>query len=544
MFDISGLSRFLAYRYNLGMNEVRNPLTIRALAVGILGLIIITASSAYVALRMGALPWPTVFVTVLSMAVLGKAKGSTLEEINCTHTLMSAGAMVAGGLAFTLPGLSMIAPGEELPLFQIAVIAVTGAVLGTLFTIIFRKTFIEKEKLPYPMGEAAYNTLIAGKEGKGAPLLFTSLGLSAVFTYIRDGLGKIPAVLTLFKGSALFPSLAVWVSPMALGIGAIIGPVLSLTWFLGCVIGYFLLTPIGLATGFFATMAEADAFRSNLGIGLMIGTGLGVAIKAVITLIRKKKDRGKAVPTRSIAMIGILCLLTVILLVLLTEITLVEALLLIVGVYLATYLSGMLTGQTGVNPMEIFAILVLLGISAVMSPTLTAAFSIAGVVAVACGLTGDVMNDLKSGSLIGTEPRYQLIAEGIGGIIGAIVAAFSLIILKEGMGGFGSPELPAPQAAAVAAMARGLDSPAAFFIGAVIGIVLFLLRVPSATIGLGVYLPTYISSAMALGAVIMAGVKKTMKDKAEAEEKASLISSGLLGGEGITGVIIAIISMF
>ena len=526
------------------MDNERSPLTLRGLALGIAGLVVITASSMYVALRMGALPWPTVFVTVISMAVLGKAKGSTLQEINCTHTLMSAGAMVAGGLAFTIPGLWMTDPEASMPLMTIIAISVTGAVLGTLFTMVFRRTFIEKENLPYPNGNAAYNTLIAGKEGKGAPLLFSSMGASVIFTFIRDGLGRIPAVLTLFRGSALFPSLSVWVSPMALGIGAIIGPVLSLMWFLGCVIGYFILTPIGLATGLFATMAEADAFRSNLGIGLMIGTGLGVAIKAIITLFRKKKGKGREIPARSIVMIGMLCLLTIILLVLLTEITIPEAVLLIVGVYLATYLSGMLTGQTGVNPMEIFAILVLLGISAVMSPSLAAAFSIAGVVAVACGLTGDVMNDLKSGSLIGTEPRYQLMAEGIGGIIGAIAAAFSLIILKEGMGGFGSPELPAPQAAAVAAMARGLDSPAAFFIGAMIGIVLFLLRVPSATIGLGVYLPTYISSAMALGAVIMAGVKKAMKNKADAEEKASLISSGLLGGEGITGVIIAIISMF
>lgn len=526
------------------MDNERSPLTLRGLALGIAGLVVITASSMYVALRMGALPWPTVFVTVISMAVLGKAKGSTLQEINCTHTLMSAGAMVAGGLAFTIPGLWMTDPEASMPLMTIIAISVTGAVLGTLFTMVFRRTFIEKENLPYPNGNAAYNTLIAGKEGKGAPLLFSSMGASVIFTFIRDGLGRIPAVLTLFRGSALFPSLSVWVSPMALGIGAIIGPVLSLMWFLGCVIGYFILTPIGLATGLFATMAEADAFRSNLGIGLMIGTGLGVAIKAIITLFRKKKGKGREIPARSIVMIGMLCLLTIILLVLLTEITIPETVLLIVGVYLATYLSGMLTGQTGVNPMEIFAILVLLGISAVMSPSLAAAFSIAGVVAVACGLTGDVMNDLKSGSLIGTEPRYQLMAEGIGGIIGAIAAAFSLIILKEGMGGFGSPELPAPQAAAVAAMARGLDSPAAFFIGAMIGIVLFLLRVPSATIGLGVYLPTYISSAMALGAVIMAGVKKAMKNKADAEEKASLISSGLLGGEGITGVIIAIISMF
>ena len=527
------------------MERERSPLTLRGMALGIAGLIVITASSMYVALRMGALPWPTVFVTVLSMAVLGKAKGSTLQEINCTHTLMSAGAMVSGGLAFTLPGLWMLGSGEELPLISIMAIAIAGAVLGTLFTVIFRKTFIEKEDLPYPNGKAAYSTLIAGKEGKGAPVLFSSMGLSALFTFIRDGLGRIPSVLTLYGGGTIVPSLSIWVSPMALGIGAIIGPVLSLTWFLGSIIGYFIITPLGLASGLFGTMAEADAFRSNLGIGMMIGTGLGVAVKAIISLLAdRKKEKGSRIPGRMLLWMGILCIITLIMLVTLTEITIPECLLLIVGVYLATYLSGMLTGQTGVNPMEIFAILVLLGISTVLSPSLAAAFSIAGVVAVACGLTGDVMNDLKSGSLIGTEPRYQIIAEGIGGIIGAVIAALALIVLKNGLGGFGSAELPAPQAAAVAAMATGLDSPLAFLIGAGTGIILFLLRVPSATIGLGVYLPTHISSAMALGAVIMAGVKKAMKGRGDAEEKASLVSSGLLGGEGITGVIIAIFSMF
>ena len=328
-----------------GMDTSRNPITVRGLAVGIIGLIIITASSMYVALRMGALPWPTVFVTVVSMAILGKAKNSTLEEINCTHTLMSAGAMVAGGLAFTLPGLWMLNSEAELSLFQIAVIAVTGALLGTFFTMIFRHTLIEKEKLPYPMGEAAYNTLIAGKEGKGAPILFSSLTLSAVFTFIRDGLGKIPAILTVFGGSTVFPSLAVWVSPMALGIGAIIGPVLALMWFLGTVIGYFILTPIGLASGFFSSMADADSFRSSLGIGLMIGTGIGVAIKAVITLIRRGRNSGGSSIRRLIVPAAVFSVFAIIILALFTEITIPEGILLILGVYLTTYLSAMLTGQ-------------------------------------------------------------------------------------------------------------------------------------------------------------------------------------------------------
>lgn len=525
------------------MDTSRNPITVRGLAVGIIGLIIITASSMYVALRMGALPWPTVFVTVVSMAILGKAKNSTLEEINCTHTLMSAGAMVAGGLAFTLPGLWMLDSEAELSLFQIAVIAVTGALLGTFFTMIFRHTLIEKEKLPYPMGEAAYNTLIAGKEGKGAPILFSSLTLSAVFTFIRDGLGKIPAILTVFGGSTVFPSLAVWVSPMALGIGAIIGPVLALMWFLGTVIGYFILTPIGLASGFFASMADADSFRSSLGIGLMIGTGIGVAIKAVITLIRRGRKSGGSSIRKLIVPAAVFSVFAIIILALFTEITIPEGILLILGVYLTTYLSAMLTGQTGINPMEIFAILVLLAASVLFSPTIGAAFSIAGVTAVACGLTGDVMNDLRSGSLIGTRPRYQIIAEGIGGVIGAIVAAVALQVLATSMGGFGTEALPAPQAAAVAAMAGGLDNPTAFAIGTAIGIILFLTGLPSATFGLGVYLPTYISSAMALGAVIMEAAKRLGGNRDKSQENAALISSGLLGGEGITGVIIAIASM-
>lgn len=528
------------------MNNQKSPLTARAIAIGLLGLVIITASSMYVALRMGALPWPTVFVTVLSVAILSKAKGSTLEEINCTHTLMSAGAMVAGGLAFTLPGLWMTDPDASLSLLTIIVIAVTGAILGNLFTALYKPKFIEEENLPYPMGKAAYDTLIAGKEGKGAPILFSTMGISAVFTAIRDYFGKIPSIITVFNTTTLFPSLQIWVSPMALAIGAIIGPALALMWLLGSVLGYYVITPIGLSTGLFDSMAEADLFRSNLGLGIMIGTGFGVAIMAIMKAIRKKRDKSAKREINKNVLIAIIavCLMATVVLTIFTDISFIEAVILIVGTYLVAYLSGMLTGQTGINPMEVFAIIVLLFISAIFKPSLTACFSIAGVVAVACGLTGDVMNDLKSGSLIGTPFKSQLLAEAIGGIVGAVVASIALVVLKNAFGGFGSAELPAPQAASVAAMAGGIGNKLAFFSGVAIGIILYLLKVPSATLGLGFYLSTSISSIMAIGAVIMALAKKFAKDGKKAENTANLISSGLLGGEGITGVIIAIASMF
>ncbi|MDD3366485.1 MAG: OPT/YSL family transporter, partial [Sphaerochaetaceae bacterium] len=212
-------------------SSVDSQLTLRGLIIGLLGLIVITSSSLYVALRMGALPWPTVFVTVVSLTILRRFKNSSLQEINITHTIMSAGAMVAGGIAFTLPGIWMLNPEAQVKPFSILIITLSGALLGTLFTITARQRYIVEEQLPYPMGQAAYNTLIAGTtKGKGAALLFICMGLSALFTIFRDGVPLIPAVLVIFTGSALIPAISVWISPMAAGIGAIIGPTLSLVW--------------------------------------------------------------------------------------------------------------------------------------------------------------------------------------------------------------------------------------------------------------------------------------------------------------------------
>lgn len=535
--------------------EHDRQLTFRGIVIGLLGLVVITSSSLYVALRMGALPWPTVFVTVVSMAILRRFKNSSLQEINVTHTMMSSGAMVAGGIAFTLPGIWMLNAEATVTPASIFIITLSGALLGTLFTIVARQRYIVEEKLPYPMGQAAYNTLIAStSKGKGAALLFTCMAASAVFTIFRDGIPIIPAVLVLFAGNALIPAVSIWVSPMAAGIGAIIGPVLSLVWLGGALFGYLLLTPVGIASGLFADMGAADLFRQNLGIGLMVGTGVGILIKTAWQKIRQQKQESDRRPSsvfslpagnlRWIALsliIGVLILLTVG-----SEISFLQAVFTIVGIYLTTQLAAMLTGQTGINPMEIFGILVLLAIQVIWNPSTIAAFSIAGVTAVACGLTGDMMNDLKSGHLVGTRPSGQIIAEGIGGVVGSVVAVVALFVLKDSFGGFGSELLPAPQARAVTAMVGGLGHVPAFLIGAVVGIALYVLSVPAATLGLGIYLPINISMIMGFGALTLMAVKKVAgKERiSKVTDRTGLVSSGFLGGEGITGVLLAIIAMF
>ena len=84
--------------------SMRGQLTLRGVVIGVLGCVIITASSAYTALKMGALPWPIIFAAVISLFFLKLMGNASLNEANVTHTIMSAGAMVAGGLG--LPVLS------------------------------------------------------------------------------------------------------------------------------------------------------------------------------------------------------------------------------------------------------------------------------------------------------------------------------------------------------------------------------------------------------------------------------------------------------
>ncbi|MFP4212040.1 MAG: OPT/YSL family transporter [Alkalispirochaeta sp.] len=523
-------------------------LTPRALVIGALGAVIISASSMYVALRLGALPWPTVFVALLSMAALRALGNTNLNEINVTHTAMSAGAMIAGGFAFTIPAIWILQPDTQIEFVPLILVILAGTILGLILTAIVRRHFIETESLPYPVGTAAYETVQVGDEGGGkAGILFGSMGISAAFVAARDLIAAVPGAITSARLARRNIFVGFWLAPIALGIGYIIDIVYTAVWFAGSLFAFLILVPVGISTGIFPDLAAADAFRSSLGIGLMVGTGVGVLVKGIIPRlatifagVTADLGRGDAENRRLAISLPVGAAVLAFLLSIFAGIPTLPAVLLLLGVAIATIMAADLTGQTGINPMEILGIIVLLGIRLIV-PDLgqTPAILIAAVTAVSCGLTGDVLNDFKAGHLLGTSPRAQITAEALGGVIGALVSVGTFAVLLTRYGTFGG-ELPAPQAHAVAALAAGIPDVTAFATGAAVGLLIYLLRLPGMTLGLGVYLPMMISAPVFLGGLIRLIVRRV---RPAWDEKGVVAASGFLGGEGVTGVVIAIIQV-
>lgn len=229
--------------------------------------------------------------------------------------------------------------------------------------------------------------------------------------------------------------------------------------------------------------------------------------------------------------------------------------------FVTTIMSAQSCGQTGIDPMEIFGLIVMLIVAAFAQLAQVKLFFIAGIVAVACGLAGDVMNDFKAGAVLGTNPRAQWVGQAIGGIVGALVAAAVMVALVTAYGpdAFGPDKsFVAAQASVVATMVSGIPSVPWFAGGFIAGIVMYWLGIPAMMIGLGVYLPFYMSLTAFLGSCVklaydkwaahrdanagLSDEEKAAKDVAF-QEQGLVVASGLLGGESIVGVILAFVSV-
>lgn len=567
------------------MKDMRDQLTLRGVVVGCVGCAIITASSVYMALKMGALPWPIIFAAIVSLFFLkALSKGtSTLNEANVTHTVMSAGAMVAGGLAFTIPGAWMLGLAQEISLLDMLVIALAGVALGLICTIVLRKHFVEDAELEFPIGEAAAQTLLAGESGGSTGRkLFGAMGFAGAFAFLRDAFGVIPSMIAALP----IPGVAfgIYVSPMMLSVGFLVGTGAVVVWFAGALLGNFGIIVGGTAAGLWDT-ATAQGIVSSLGMGVMMGSGLAVIAKDILpkgaSLVRSALARSNAsagvfgltagvrvaqpgaTVSRSSALawasalsVAALALLVAMLLGLDPAVSAAVVLL----SFVTTAMSAQSVGQTGIDPMEIFGLIVLLLVAAFADVAQVQLFFIAAMVAVACGLAGDVMNDFKAGHVLGTSPKAQIIGQAIGGVVGAVVAVLVMYVLLSAYGAeaFGSQgTFVAAQASVVATMVSGIPSVPAFVVGIVAGFALYLVGFPSMMLGLGIYLPFYMSFTAFLGAMAKVAYDAVIKWRSESyaegegterraasEETGLVVASGLLGGESIMGIILAMVVAF
>ena len=556
--------------------EVKGQLSVRGIIVGSIGCIIITMASAYTALKVGALPWPIVFAAIVSLFVLKAISGNktNLNEVNVTHTIMSAGAMVAGGLAFTIPAAWMLGFADDVNYVRVALVALAGVVLGCAFCAVLRKKYIEEEELEFPVGQASAQTLIAGNSaGKMGAKLFGSMGVAGVYCALRDMFGALP---TMLFSNVKIPgvSFGIYNSPMMLAVGFLVGTGTVIAWFISAILAHFGIVVGGSALGFW-TAEAGQSIISNLGMGIMLGGGFAVLVKDVLFPIvrnifkKNAADKNKSADGeqkrgfRSKLSAGsFACCIAAgfLLLAIVVKMNPLVCVVVVILTYVTCIMSSQSVGQTGIDPMEIFGLIVLLIVAAFSNYSEVQLLFIAAAVAVACGLAGDVMNDFKVGSVLKTSPSAQIIGQAIGAILGAIVATIVLYLLFNAYGAssFGADgTFVAAQASVVASMIGGTINVPVFIGGICFGFVAYLFKLPAMIIGLGVYLPFYFSLTAFLGALIgivyrKIGAAKDKKngvqdveEKAKSREESGLvIASGLLGGESIIGVIVALLAVF
>lgn len=551
----------------------RGQISAAGILIGCIGCVIITASSVYTALKMGALPWPTIFTSITALVLLRAAGRTSLNEANVTQIIMSAGSMVAGGLAFTIPGVWMLGLGAELSWIEIGGVALAGTLLGLVCTALIRRRFVEESDLEYPIGTAAAETLMASRAGGATgKRLFGSMAAAGIWCALRDLAGVIPAMI----GALPIPGVAfgIYNSPMLLSVGFLVGGAAVAFWLAGGLIANFGIIVGGSAAGLW-DVANAQGIVSSLGMGLMMGSGIGVVVRDILPAAFRSAHNGRRDDNRANAparafgkldrsVLALFVAAAALLVCLVLGLSPIACAVVVVLAFVTTIMSAQSVGQTGIDPMEIFGLIVLLVIAALGESDQVRLFFVAGVVAVACGLAGDVMSDFKTGKIIGTDPRAMWIGQAIGALIGCAVSVAVMCALLNAYGAdaFGPGKLfVSAQASVVATMVSGIPSVSAFALGLVAGVALYCLGIPSMMLGLGVYLPFYMTLSASLGAAVkiaydrVASIRNarangdattnanTGTDETSHEETGIIVASGVLGGESIVGVIIALASV-
>jgi putative OPT family oligopeptide transporter len=154
-------------------------LSLKALLLGIVMAVILGAANAYLGLKAGMTVAAVFPAAVISMAVLRPLKGTILEE-NIARTTGAVGEALAAGAIFTIPAFILTGLWTEFDYLTSTALLLIGGILGVLFVILLRRTFMEDKSLPFPESQACTEIVKAGQKGSsGAGTVFIAMGLAA-----------------------------------------------------------------------------------------------------------------------------------------------------------------------------------------------------------------------------------------------------------------------------------------------------------------------------------------------------------------------------
>ena len=574
-------------------DKITPEFTVTSIVMGIILAVVFGAANAYLGLRVGMTVSASIPAAVISMGVIRVImKKDSILESNMVQTIGSAGESLAAGAIFTLPVLFLWAKDgimDSPSLVEIALIALCGGILGVLFMVPLRNALIVKEHgvLPYPEGTACAEVLLAGEEGgASAKSVFAGMGLAAVFKFLVDGIKVIPGVITA-PIKALKTELSAEVYPALIGVGYICGVKIASFMFAGGLIGWFVLIPAIVTFGgdtilypgtdTIANMYAAggagaiwSSYIRYIGAGAVAAGGILSLIKSLPLIVNTFVDAIKGMKGSKsnstlrtnqdldmrIIGIGVLVMILTIWLVPVIPVTLLGAILIVVfGFFFATVSSRMvgLVGSSN-NPVSGMAIATLLFATICLKVTgdtgvhgMGGAIAIGSIICIVAAMAGDTSQDLKTGYILGATPKKQQIGELIGSVVSALAIGGVLILLNSAWG-FGTTELSAPQATLMKMIIEGVmdgNLPwALVFIGVFIAIVVEILGISVLPVAIGLYLPLELSTTIMIGGLIRWYVdKKKGSKKTDDADDGILFCSGMIAGEGLVGIILAILAV-
>lgn len=567
--------------------------TVTSVLIGILLAIVFGAANAYLGLLVGMTISASIPAAVISMGIIRVIlRRDSILENNLVQTIGSAGESVEAGAIFTLPALFLWAEEgkTDFPsIMTLFLVALFGGILGVCFMVPLRQALIVEEHgtLPFPEGTACAEVLLAGEEGGAkAGTVFKGLGIAAVYKFVADGLHLFPSEIGYAFKSYAGSQIGIQVLPSLAGVGYICGPKISSYMLAGGTLSWFVLMPLialfgGDATIFpgtdpISSMAPGDLWGNYIkyiGAGAVAAGGFISLIKTFPLIIRtfkqamasmsKKHANKDALRTeRDLPMPVLLAIIVVIIiaiwLVPAFPVNPLGALIVVVFGFFFASVSSRMVGLIGSsnNPVSGMAIATLIIATLALKATgtdgttgMVGAIAIGGIICVIAAIAGDTSQDLKTGFIVGATPKTQQIGEIIGVVVSSAAIGFVLYLLNEAWG-YGTEQIPAAQATMMKMLVEGImnaDLPwPLIFTGVFIAIVVEILKVPVMPFAVGMYLPFSLSAGIMAGGIvryIVERIKGTDQEKKERADRGVLFTSGLIAGEGIMGIVLAVLAV-